>query len=54
MKRIKKEVLYIKNKNIEYHIHDIDEIRIQFYRNMREEEERQKKCCGVTTKPLNI
>ena len=34
--------IYKKYKNIEYHINDIDEIRIQFYINMREEEERQK------------
>ena len=34
--------IYKRYKNIEYHINDIDEIRIQFYINMREEEERQK------------
>jgi site-specific DNA-adenine methylase len=30
------------NKNIDFHINDIDEIRIQFYKNMMDEEERKK------------
>ena len=30
------------NKDIDFHINDIDEIRIQFYINMRDEEEREK------------
>jgi len=30
------------NKDIDFHINDIDEIRIQFYINMRDEEERKK------------
>ena len=30
------------NKDIDFHINDIDEIRIQFYINMRDEEERNK------------
>ena len=30
------------NKEIDFHINDIDEIRIQFYINMRDEEERKK------------
>jgi len=30
------------NKNIEFHVNDIDEIRIQFYINMRDEEKRKE------------
>ena len=34
--------IYKKYKNIEYHVNDIDEIRTNFYINMRDEEKRKE------------
>ena len=34
--------IYKNNKNIEYHVNDIDEIRTNFYKNMRDEEKRKE------------
>ena len=34
--------VYKKHENIEFHVNDIDEIRIQFYINMRDEEKRKE------------
>jgi hypothetical protein len=34
--------IYKNHENIDFHVNDIDEIRIQFYKNMMDEEERKK------------
>jgi site-specific DNA-adenine methylase len=34
--------VFKKNKNIKFHINDLDSIRIKFYKNMTQENERKK------------